>query len=215
MIKNIIFDMDGVLLDSESGIRTACIEMLKTYGVHAVPEDFIPFTGMGEVRFIGGVAAKYGMEFQPQMQETAYDIYDQDAEKLVLIYEGVKDLVLTLRQKGYKVAVASSAGKRKVLINLRCIGVTREDFDALITGSDVRNNKPDPEIFLAAAAKIGAKPEETLVIEDAVTGIQAGLAAGMRCIGVTSTFDSGQLRNAGASWIVEKTVDILPILETL
>lgn len=215
MIKNIIFDMDGVLLDSENGIRTACIRMFAGRGVTARHEDFVPFTGMGENRFIGGVAEQYGVAFDPAMKAEAYQIYEQLAPELVIVYDGIKELILALRQQGYRLAVASSADETKVLINLRCLQLAREDFDALITGTDVARNKPFPDIFLAAAEKIGARPEQTLVIEDAVSGCQAAVAAGMRCIGVTSTFSAEALRGAGAARIVEKTVDILPLIETL
>lgn len=216
MLKNIIFDMDGVLLDSEECIRTACIHMFKNYGVNAKHEDFIPFTGMGETKFIGGVAEKYNLEFNPpKMKAEAYAIYEQLAEQFVVIFPGIKELTIELRKRGYKIAVASSADEVKVLINLKCIGLTRNDFDAVVTGTDVSKNKPDPEIFLAAATKIGADPQETLVVEDAISGCMAAKAAGMRCVGVKSTFAAEKLLDVGALQVLEKTVDLLDILDKI
>jgi len=207
-IEYIIFDMDGVLVDSEKAIRAACIEMLGRRGTRVTPEDFIPFTGMGEDRFIGGVAEKYGIPYTRDMKAEAYAIYGEIAREHVIVYDGINDFILDLKTRGYKVAVASAADEVKVNINLGCIGLSAADFDAVVTGSDVTKHKPDPEAFLTACEKLGGSPERAVVIEDAVAGCKAAKAAGMACIGVMSTFDAAALKNAGADFVVEKTVDI-------
>lgn len=212
MIKNIIFDMDGVLVDSENAIRTACVRMFKNRGINAAPEDFLPFTGMGENSFISGVANKYGLEYDLAMKAEAYKIYDDIAEEYIILFDGIKDLILTLKKLGCKIAVASAADEPKVMVNLRCLKLSPDDFDALVTGSDVTKHKPDPTVFLTAAGKIGANPAQSVVIEDAVAGCQAAKAAGMSCIGVMSTFDEATLKNAGADYTVKRTLDILPII---
>ncbi len=215
MINSIIFDMDGVLVDSENAIRTACIKMLANHGVNATAEDFIPFTGMGENRFIGGVCEKYGIEYTKEMKAEAYKIYDDIADEYVILFDNIKELVLTLKDKGYKVAVASAADGVKVKINLRCMGLSPADFDALVTADDVTKLKPDPTIFLEAAKRIGAVPEKSLVVEDAVSGCKAAKAAGMTCIGVLSTFTEEKLKEAGADYTVAKTWDMLEIIKKL
>lgn len=215
MIKNIIFDMDGVLLDSEEAIREACIRMFKGLGVTASAEDFLPFTGMGENRFIGGAAEKYGLEFNAGMKAEAYRIYGEIAGEYVKVYDGITELIQKLKSLGLNVAVASAADEVKVKINLRCIGLSPEDFGGIVTGSDVTRHKPDPQAFLMACEKLGGKPDESVVVEDAVAGCRAAKSAGMACIGVTSTFDENALKNAGADFIVQKTADILPILQKL
>lgn len=215
MIKNVIFDMDGVLIDSEKAIRVSCMEMLKEHGVTARHEDFMPFVGMGEDRFIGGVAELYQVEYNTGMKDRAYEIYGQHGREHILVYDGIKELVLELKKKGYRIAVASAADRVKVVINLGCIGLTEADFDAVVTGSDVVNKKPDPEIFLAAAQKIGANPAETMVVEDAVSGCQAARAAGMSCTGVTTSFDAETLKQAGAMYTVCQTRELLDILEKI
>ena len=212
MIKNVIFDMDGVLVDSEVAIRTACMKMFERRGVSVTKEDFIPFTGMGENRFIGGVAEKYGMDFSLDMKADAYDIYGEIASEYIIVYDGIKDLVMKLKQHGYKLAVASAADDTKVNINLRCIGLSRNDFDTVVTGSDVTKHKPDPQAFLMACEQIGGSPSESIVIEDAVAGCQAAKAAGMMCIGVTSTFDAETLKKAGADYTVAKTPEIFCLI---
>ena len=88
-------------------------------------------------------------------------------------------------------------------------------FFKLASAYDISRSKPDPEVFLKAGEGIGANPAETVVIEDAVAGCQAAIAAGMRCIGVTTSFSAAELTAAGASYTVEKTPEIVPLLEKM
>lgn len=215
MIKNVIFDMDGVLLDSENAIRTACVKMFKDRGLTVKPEDFLPFTGMGENRFIGGVAEKYGLAYEPAMKAEAYNIYDEIADEYIILFDGIKELISKLKKLRFKVAVASAADAVKVRINLRCLGLSPDDFDALVTGDDVKKHKPDPAGFLMAAGQMGANPSESIVIEDAVAGCRAAKAAGMGCIGIMSTFDEATLKKAGADFVAANTTDILGLINKL
>ena len=213
MIRYVIFDMDGVLVDSEEAIRVASVKMFKKRGLKVLSEDFLPFTGMGENRFIGGVAEKYGLTFSAQMKDEAYAIYDEIAKEHVIVFEGIQNLARKLKEQGYKLAVASAADEVKVKINLRCMGLSKNDFDAVITGNDVTRHKPDPEVFLKACEALKGTPEQAIVIEDAIAGCQAAKAAGMTCVGVMSTFDYNALKNAGADFVVEKTTDVLTVLK--
>ena len=215
MIRYIIFDMDGVLVGSEKAIRAACMKMFERRGLIVQPDDFIPFTGMGENRFIGGVAEKYGMPFTPEMKAEAYKIYGEIARDYVVVYDGVRRLVVDLKERGYKIAVASAADDVKVKINLACIGLTKGDFHAVVTGDDVSRHKPDPEAFLLACEKLGGVPEQSIVVEDAVAGCKAAKAAGMMCIGVMSTFDMEMLSGAGADFVVTRTPDVLAVVGNL
>jgi HAD superfamily hydrolase (TIGR01509 family) len=215
LINCILFDMDGVLIDSELAIRTCCIEALHDYGVNAVHEDFFEFTGMGEDSFIGGVSRKYGKAYVPEMKALAYKYYCRRATELVVVYDGIKDMLITLKSKGYKLAVASSADRIKVETNLKCMKIDAELFDAVITGSEITNKKPDPEIYLTASKRVSGLPENCVVIEDALSGISAAKSAGMLCICVTSAFDAQTLKNKGADYVVEHTPDIVELLEKI
>ena len=99
-----------------------------------------------------------------------------------------------------KLAIATSADRVKLDGNLREIGLSPDMFDACVTGNEVRLKKPAPDIFLAAARKAQIAPTAVLVIEDAPNGIQAAQAAGMRALGITSTFSAAVLGAAGADW---------------
>lgn len=214
MIKAVLFDMDGVLVDSEPLITKSAIEALKSFGVEACAEDFKEFTGMGENKFIGGVAEKHGVEFVPEMKKLTYDIYERTAgdSGLIKVYNKIPELIDYLKKKGYKVAVCSSADLRKVKINLKSAGVPFEWFDAVLSAEDVVKKKPDPAIFLAGAAKVCEKPEDCIVVEDAVMGVKAGVAAGCRVYAVDTSFDKQTLLDAGAVAVLKEAAEIMQIL---
>ena len=105
-------------------------------------------------------------------------------------------MVERCRQAGLGVAIASSADRVKIVANLLKIGLPVENWNALVTGEDVRRRKPAPEIFLTAATRLGRAPAECTVVEDALNGVAAAKAAGMRCIAVAQTFGAERLLEA-------------------
>ena len=192
--KAILFDMDGVLIESEWLMRDSAIQALADYGIKAEHEDFLEFTGMGEDRFVGGVAEKHGHTYVTAMKDLAYDYYGQRVVKEVHIPNGVKEMLQTLYAKGLTLAVCSAADLRKVRYNIQAIGVDESVFSALVTGSDVTRKKPFPDIYLEGARRVGIAPEDCLVVEDALSGVQAGHSAGMDVVAVPTTFTKEELK---------------------
>lgn len=189
--------MDGVLTDSEPLINAAAVAMFKEKGLLVQPEDFLPFVGAGEDRYIGGVAEKYDYPLDlPAAKRRTYEIYLDLVPQRLQAFPGACELVQACRRSRLKVAVASSADQVKVLANLRKIGLPPDVWDALVTGEDVQRKKPAPDIFLAAARVLGVEPAGCAVVEDAVNGIQAAKAAGMRCVAVAHSFPPDRLREA-------------------
>jgi len=200
MLKAIVFDMDGVLVDSEPFILEGATRMFAERGLVVQPEDFKPFVGAGENRFVGGPAEKYGFPLDAEEAKArTYAIYDEITRGRLAPLPGAITFIASARADGYRLAVASSADRIKVGINLREIGVPPETFDAIVSGEDVIHKKPAPDIFLVAAERLGVPPENCIVVEDAVNGVAAARAAGMRCLALTTSFTSKQL--AGADWI--------------
>ncbi len=202
-IKGIIFDMDGVLVDSEPVMFKAAIAALKEFGVNAKPEDFVPFVGTGERSFLGNVSIKYGREYEDAMKDLAYEIYCGIVEDEIVLFDNTKEILEQLKRKGYKLSVASGADRIKVNANLKAAHLPFNLFDCVITGSDITKSKPDPEIFLTAANRMGLKPENCIVVEDAVSGIKGATAGGMKSLGITSSFDSDTLKSVGATITAE------------
>ncbi|MDQ3005214.1 MAG: HAD-IA family hydrolase [Chloroflexota bacterium] len=196
-VRAVIFDMDGVLVDSESLINGAAVAMFKEKGLVVQPDDFLPFVGAGEDRYIGGVAEKYGFPLELTVaKKRTYEIYLDLVPSRLEAFPGVHTLLSSCRAAGLLIAVASSADKIKVNANLQKIGLPVKFWDAVVWGEDVSNKKPAPDIFLLAANKLGANPNECTVVEDAVNAVEAAQAAGMRCIAVAHTFSVDQLRAA-------------------
>lgn len=202
-ILGVIFDMDGVLCDSEAFICEAARAMFQQrYNVDVPPEDFLPFVGAGEAKYIGGPAEKHGIAVNlPDDKIRTYELYLELIQGRLGPLPGAVEFIRGLESRGVKVAVASAADRMKVEGNLRAIGFAESEFSAVVTGSDVTRHKPDPQCFLMAADRIGLPAERCLVVEDAINGCKAAKAAGSFCLGLTTSFRESQLRDAGADWI--------------
>lgn len=209
MIKGILFDMDGVLVDSEEFIFRATSLMFVEHGVHVKPEDALPFVGMGENRYITGIGERNGFKVDIERDKArTYEIYEEIARGKLYPLPGVHDFISVCRSKGLKMAIASSADNVKVQINLREIGLRADIFQAIISGQDVERKKPFPDIYLLAAERLNLQPHECLVVEDAVSGVEAAKAAGAKCLALTTTFAEDKL--AAADWICSNLSDVPP-----
>ena len=206
MIKAVLFDMDGVLIDSEEYMCRAAILMFAEKGITVTESDFTPFVGMGENRYLGGVAEKYGIPIDLERDKArAYAIYGDITRGKLEPLPGVHEFIARCRALGLKLAVATSADRVKMEINIASLGLPAGTFDQTVNGLEVERKKPYPDIYLEAAKRLGVNPEACLVVEDAVSGIEAGKAAGCRCLGLTTSFPAERLRLA--DWICSTLAD--------
>jgi HAD superfamily hydrolase (TIGR01509 family) len=203
----VIFDMDGVLTDSEPLINAAAVAAFRELRLAVEPEDFLPFVGAGEDRYLGGVAEKHGYPIDlPSLKRRTYEIYLERVPTQLEAFPGACELVRSCRSAGLRLAVASSADRIKVEANLRKIGLPPEFWDVVVTGETVANKKPAPDIFLKAAEQLGVPPAQCVVVEDAVNGVQAARAAGIPCVAVAQSFSAELLRDADA--VVPRIADL-------
>ena len=210
MIKGYIFDMDGVLCDSETIIADAAVRLFKErYNTDVKAEDFHPFVGSGEERYLCGVAELNGLTLtMPDDKNELYRLYADCAKGELQPIPGVKEFLVAASQKGIKLAVATSADEFKMHVNLRELGLEESLFDALVNGLDIEHKKPAPDIFLLAAKQLGLDPADCIVFEDAINGVQAAIAAGSQCIGITSMFSAEKLIGAGATDALPDFIDM-------
>jgi beta-phosphoglucomutase len=207
MIRGVLFDMDGVLADSEPFICQAAIKMFDEIGLKVKSDDFKPFVGTGENRYIGGVAEKYRLKVDiEKVKARTYAIYLEIIRGSLKPLPGAAGFVRKCRELGFKTAVATSADIIKMEANLREIGLPSSAFDATINGLEVENKKPFPDIYIKAAERIGLKPQECLVVEDAISGIKAAKAAGCRCLAITTSFEKAKLSKA--DWVCESLEEV-------
>jgi cytidine deaminase len=212
MGKAVLFDMDGVLVHSEPIIRKAAKAALSEWGVTARDEDFTDFIGAGEDRFVGGVAEKHGVPYELKMKERAYEIYETLVRDEIVVCAGVKETLAALRARGFQLALCSSADMVKVKMNLSAAEIPFETFDHIVGGDGVARKKPFPDVFLAASDALGVAPENCFVAEDAINGIAAAKAAGMKSVAVTTFFSREVLqKEAAPDYIADSVAEILDV----
>jgi HAD superfamily hydrolase (TIGR01509 family) len=192
--------MDGVLVNSESFIADAAIKMFAEKGYRVGADEFRPFIGTGEDRFIGGVAELRAIPLDPARDKArTYEIYLELIRGRLKPLPGAREFVQRCRDKALAIAVASGADAVKVEANLREVGLAPKLFAAIVDGTQVLRKKPAPDIFLEAFRRLSLPPASCLVIEDAVSGVAAAKAAGARCLALTTSFEAAEL--SMADWI--------------
>ncbi len=209
MIKAVILDVDGVVVNSEPFILEAATRMFQERGVAVSAADFAGLVGAGEDRFIGEVAEKHGLALEIEAgKKRTYELYAQIIRDRMKPISGLLDFLEFCRDQGLKTALASASDAAKVDINLRAAGLERSQFDSVLDATDVVRKKPFPDVYLRTAILLGVSPTACLVLEDAVNGVKAAVAAGTRCIGITTAFGADELRAAGATWTATDFNDI-------
>ncbi|MFH2113700.1 MAG: HAD-IA family hydrolase [Spirochaetota bacterium] len=215
--KAILFDVDGVLVDSEPFIAEAASCMFaEMYGTAVNPAEFAPFIGTGEASYLGGVAESHGLQIDvASAKRRTYELYFEVIRSRMQAVPGAVQLVHSLRDTGIRSATATSADRVKLDANLEAIGLREDDFDSLVCGNDVSHMKPFPDIYIEAARRLGVAPEDCLVIEDATEGVLAAKAAGCVCVGLSTTFPASKLLEAGADHILADLSGGLAVLEAM
>ena len=187
MIKACIFDLDGVIVDTAHYHFLAWKRLANELGVKFTEEDNERLKGVSRIRSMEIIMELGGISLSPHDKEKLANKknawFVDYVERMVPeeIFPGVKVLLTKLRAQGIKVGLASSSKNAKTVIQLLRI---QNEFDAVVDGTMIVHSKPDPEIFLLAAKKLGVEPKDCLVFEDAEAGVEAAVAAGMHCVGI-------------------------------
>lgn len=204
MIKAILFDMDGVLADTEDVSITIGREYFKTLGKRAERKHFDPHLGCGEVEFFVGTAKELGLDDFSYQDASAYfkAHYKEMIEKIDIALPGGKRLVDMAYDAGIRIAIASSAPKCKVYDNIKAIGIDSEKLSLVVTGEDIVRNKPFGDIYKLCLIKLGLEADEAVVFEDTEGGIKAGKDSGCRTISLTTTIDSERAFESGADGVI-------------
>lgn len=207
-IEAVIFDMDGVLFDSESLHHKAWFITLLKYDIESSVEEMEPFTGIPADNVLKYFNNEKGKNLPNSVLEEQQEVLcDLVAEELNVM-EYAEYALQNIKALNLPIALASSSRRR--LINL-CLNVSGlyKYFDVICSGQDVKKSKPEPDIFLMAARDLNIKPEKCLVIEDSISGIMGAKKAGMNVIGFTSTFEKEKLLDAGADITIDSLKEIV------
>jgi beta-phosphoglucomutase family hydrolase len=203
-VKAVIFDMDGVLVDTEPIYFAANRELFERLGFSVMQEGYARFIGLDASRMWAQLKAEHALPQPiPELVNLERDaMYRALLQASLTPMEGLIPLLDDLQRRGIRLAIASSSAHRIINTILEKTGV-RAYFAAIASGEDVAHGKPAPDIFLLAAARLGVAPQDCTVIEDAAAGVRGAKAAGMRVIGYRNPH-SGEQDLGEADEVIER-----------
>lgn len=187
MIRACIFDLDGVIVDTAHYHYLAWKRLAETLGFELTPDDNERLKGVSRMRSleivleIGGITANEEEKGLLADRKNGWFTVLINQMKPDEIFPGVRQMIEGLKAGGLKVALASSSKNAPTVVDR--LGI-RSLFEVIVDGTMIKHSKPDPEIFLSAAEKMGIPPIKCVVFEDAEAGVEAALAAGMKCVGI-------------------------------
>jgi beta-phosphoglucomutase len=212
-LEAVLWDMDGVIADTMQYHYSAWHDILKAMGVPITEADFRPLFGQRHDRIIRHFLGDMTHEKMEALSDRKQLLYRERVAKDIRALPGAIDLMKALQKNGIKSALASSATKENVDIIVQGLGITKL-FQAFVNGPEVAEGKPSPLIFQLAAKKLGVSPANCVVIEDAIAGVAAAKAGGMKCIAVTNSLPRKEL--TAANLIVDSLTEVdLKVLKGL
>lgn len=185
IIKAVIFDMDGVLVDTEVISRRFWYEAIENFGYEFQKEVFLSMLGRNEEGVKEVLKNYYGDDF-PVHEVYEYKLNNMLKyldENIVPTKKGVYEILDYLRENNYKIAVATSTYRSRAIQRLKRVNI-HDKFDVMVYGDEVINSKPNPEIFLKAAKALDIDPKNCLVIEDSPAGVEAAYKGHIKVINV-------------------------------
>lgn len=209
----VVFDMDGVIFDSERAVMNCWLELAQKYDIKDIEKPYFACVGTTMTRTREIMLETYGEDFP----------YDEYARESSLMYHekydggklpmkpGVIELLSYLKEKGKKIALASSTRRETVTNQLRWAEII-DYFDAIICGDMVARSKPAPDIFLKACQELGVSPENTYAIEDSYNGIRAAHAGQLRPIMVPDLLEANDEMRGMAECVCDNLNDVIDYL---
>lgn len=203
-MKVIIFDMDGVLIDSEPAYLEMNKKLFKDLGIDLAKTDYHQFVGMSSKKMWTDIRDKFSLsneveELIEMERKSMYEILSSVSISSPM--DGIIDLINILKNKNFILSVASSSARENIKLVLNKLNLTQY-FEYVISGEDVNKGKPEPDIFLKVATKFNVPTSKCIVIEDSNNGVAAAKKAGMKCIGFKN-INSGNQDLSKADLIIE------------
>ena len=214
-IKAVLFDMDGLMVDTESLATEAFIHSAKKQGYEMTREETLLVLGF-TTKSIYEFWKNYFKDSDVSGKQLVDDHYKYKED--ILFTTGpkkmpfIEELLIYLKDNNYKVAVASSSNMNHIVNNMDKTGLVKY-IDELASGAEVENGKPAPDVFLLAAERLGVEPEECLVLEDSKAGVIAGSTVGAKVIMVPDMFEPDEVCKEKAYKIVKNLGEVIKLLE--
>jgi len=213
-MKAVVFDMDGVLFDTERLSKDAWSVIGEKYGYEGMNEVAMECVGLNVTDIRVLVKKRFGEDFSyDRFREEEHEWIEQEIEKNgIPVKPGAREILSYLKEAGYLVGLASSTAKPAVLRHLERAGFT-DYFQAVTTGDMVEHSKPQPDIYLMACKELGVKPKEAYAIEDSPNGIRSAHGAGMCPIMVPDLVQPDDEMRRLSSYIFHDLLEVKTFLE--
>jgi len=198
----IVFDMDGVLIDSEELHAHAKRIAFAQAGIALTPADLRAYVGRSDAVMIDEIGTRYRLtsDQMSMILDEKTRIYEQEEQEIKIV-PGAVEFVMWAA-KHYRLAVATSATPRNRIATLDRLGIANL-FETVVDIGDISEPKPSPEVYLLAAARLALPPSNCIVVEDALTGVLSAKRAGCCVSALTRTFAAHELMEAGANFTFE------------
>lgn len=183
------------MIDSEPAHKESEIKALAAYDLHITENDLQIYAGTTRDMFAAGLSEQFGVSLDWNAVFEKKDVLFYELMKSVRTFPGIESLIHRIQAAGLKLGIATSSQKRHLSYILDRFG-WEPVFDVKVCAADITKSKPDPEIFLMAAQRLGVEPAACAVVEDSINGLRAAKAAGMYAIGITTTFPRQALSDA-------------------
>lgn len=215
-IKAVLFDMDGVIFDTERVYMEEWEEVFRKYGYKFDRSVYLDLMGTGRKNVKRVFKEVFGenLPLDDMYKDKDAMIFDTIRKGELPIKQGAVELLSFLKENGYKIALATSAIRERLDIQIK-INNMYERFDAMVCGDDITKSKPDPEIFLKAAQGLQMPVENCLIIEDSEAGVQAAVNAGIPAINVPDMKMPDEEMRRKALKICRDLIEVKQFLETL
>jgi beta-phosphoglucomutase family hydrolase len=192
MIKAVIFDMDGVIAETEHVHIKAEKQTMLKYGIQISEEELHEYTGTTAKRMFKELIEKYKLDttFEKifnEKEKILFGLLEEDTKPT----KGAIELLHKLKEMNIKLGIASSSHRKLIRYVLKKLKITHL-FDSIVSAEDIVNSKPHPEIFLTSAKRLKVNPAACLVVEDSKLGVQAAKKAGMKCLGYINPSSGNQ-----------------------
>ena len=220
-ISHIIFDCDGVLVDSEPLSMRADVEILNRAGIKITEaEAHRRFVGTTFQAMIDALEKEHGLKLPENLSDLKNTRMNDMYRTELKLVRGVRDALEDIRNMGLSMSIASNGPKDRVKLALQLTGLLPYFKNAIVTYEDVPQGKPAPDMFLLAAKNAGTKADNCLVVEDSVTGVTAAVDAGCWTLGFTGTHEDEarhgvKLKDIGAEAVFSKMADLSALVETV
>lgn len=211
--EGIVFDMDGLMVDSEPLQLKAVNRALESTGIVVNETDFMDMVGLKSIENFRFLKDKYRLEEGPEIFEARKNsAYHGIIQRELKPMPGLFQAIDSCKKGGLALAIASSSRKADIDVVLKILGLYHSDtFSIVVSGDQVEKGKPDPGIFLKAAELLGRDPSRLIVLEDTNYGVTAAKAAGMYCIAIPNRFTLHH-DFSGADMVLKSLLDLVPYI---